>query len=230
VIGHRARGLVLLGAATACAGTAATAVRNEGRQVRAQVGGLVPAVIVTRPVAAGTSFTPSLSATHLAVREVPQRFAPPAALIAVPDSVGSRTTASLRAGDYLTAGVLRSAGPTRAERRQAPPGRVVEVEVSGAATIAPLLQPGIAVDVLITTQRSGSSRTYLALQGVQLASFAARDDAGPHGTSGIASLRVSLREAVLLTAAQSFATELRLVPRPPGDRRQPRFEVREREL
>ena len=34
-----------------------------------------------------------------------------------------------------------------------------------------------------------------------------------------ATLRVSLRQAVVLTAAQNFAREVRLVPRPPGDGR-----------
>jgi pilus assembly protein CpaB len=34
-----------------------------------------------------------------------------------------------------------------------------------------------------------------------------------------ASLRVTLRQAVYLAAAQDFARELRLLPRAPGDRR-----------
>jgi pilus assembly protein CpaB len=225
---RRARGLVLLGAATACAGTAATAVRNESRQVEARVGGLVPAVVVTRPVAAGTSITPVVAATHLAVRRVPQKFVPPAALIAAGDSIGSRTAGSLRTGDYLTSGALRRSAPGH-ERAQ-PHGTIVAVEVAGAQTIAPLLQPGTAVDVLITTEGAAAPRTYVALQRVRLAAFAPGTDGDPHGASGIASLRVSLREAVLLTAAQSFAREVRLMPRQPGDRRQPRFQIRARDL
>jgi pilus assembly protein CpaB len=34
-----------------------------------------------------------------------------------------------------------------------------------------------------------------------------------------ASLRVTVRQAVFLAAAQSFAREIRLLPRAPGDRR-----------
>jgi pilus assembly protein CpaB len=38
-------------------------------------------------------------------------------------------------------------------------------------------------------------------------------------TSAVATLRTTLRQAVYLTAAQSYAREIRLLPRPPGDRR-----------
>ncbi|MFL5826552.1 MAG: hypothetical protein ACJ76V_08525, partial [Thermoleophilaceae bacterium] len=38
-------------------------------------------------------------------------------------------------------------------------------------------------------------------------------------STSLATLRVTLRQAVFLTAAQSFARELRLLPRPPGERR-----------
>jgi pilus assembly protein CpaB len=85
------------------------------------------------------------------------------------------------------------------------------------------------VDVIVTTEaRSGvgGGRTYLALQDVELlgaraadgGAGAAGDGAAAHA-SAVATLRVTLREAVYLTAAQSFAREIRLLPRPPGDRR-----------
>jgi pilus assembly protein CpaB len=44
------------------------------------------------------------------------------------------------------------------------------------------------------------------------------DGAAAHATA-IATLRVRLREAVYLTAAESFAREIRLLVRAPGDRR-----------
>jgi pilus assembly protein CpaB len=49
----------------------------------------------------------------------------------------------------------------------------------------------------------------------------AGDGAAARATT-IATLRVTLREAVYLTAAQSFARELRLLLRAPGDRRSAR--------
>jgi pilus assembly protein CpaB len=107
----------------------------------------------------------------------------------------------------------------------------VEVRIAGAASIAPLLRPGSGVDVLVTTQGSrGSPRTYLAMQDVSLAGFAAADGAESEEVTGVASLRVSLRQAVLLTAAQTFAREVRLVPRPSGAPPQPRIQVREGDL
>jgi pilus assembly protein CpaB len=71
-------------------------------------------------------------------------------------------------------------------------------------------------------------QTYLALQGVELVDFrpgTSPDPAGEAGSgsasepAGRASLRVTLRQAVLLTAAENFARELRLVPRAPGENR-----------
>jgi pilus assembly protein CpaB len=92
----------------------------------------------------------------------------------------------------------------------------VEVAVAGAGSIAPALHPGSRVDVLITTNggSGGLSRTYLALQAAELVDFRSSD--GGEGKAS-ATLRVTLRQAVLLTAAQNFARELRLVPRPGGD-------------
>src|SRR5205807_9974486 len=88
-------------------------------------------------------------------------------------------------------------------------GRTIEVTAAGAGALAGSLQPGTRVDVLITTDR----RTYLALQDAEVVAFS------PSSERATAALRVSLRQAVLLTAAQTFARELRLVPRPAGDRR-----------
>ena len=61
----------------------------------------------------------------------------------------------------------------------------------------------------------------LALQDVEvLAARRARAPAGAEadGARVLATLRVSLRQAVYLAAAQSFARELRLLVRAPGDR------------
>jgi pilus assembly protein CpaB len=77
--------------------------------------------------------------------------------------------------------------------------------------------PGGRVDVLVTTGRNGSpGRTRLALQDVQL--LAARPAADDNAGKLVATLRVTVRQAVYLTAAQNFAQEVRLLPRPAGDR------------
>ena len=91
-----------------------------------------------------------------------------------------------------------------------------------------LVGPGARVDVLVTRegQDGGAGRTSLALEDVEVlaAAPAPADDSGgrsggaPAAARVAASLRVTLRQAVYLTAAQSFAREIRLLPRAPGDR------------
>jgi pilus assembly protein CpaB len=97
--------------------------------------------------------------------------------------------------------------------------RSAEVAVAGgeALTSAP---PGTRVDVIVTTEPP-RGRTFLALQDVELLSAKpAPAAAGNEARANtLATLRVTLREAVLLTAAQSFAREIRLLTRAPGDKR-----------
>ena len=218
-MGRRARGLALLGAAAACAGIAASSVSRYTNDVRAQVGPMVPVLRTSEPLAAGTAITANTAARKLEVRRVPVRYAPARALTSRSDAIGSRLAVALDRGDYVLAGTLVVSG----RRPDAGAGgRTVEISVAGAGSLADSLQPGARVDVLITTERgSGPGRTYVALQGAELIAFSS----GPAGSSeagtagATAALRVSLRQAVLLTAAENFARELRLVPRPEGDRR-----------
>jgi pilus assembly protein CpaB len=44
-----------------------------------------------------------------------------------------------------------------------------------------------------------------------------RGDDPSAGPTALATLRVTLRHAIYLTAADNFAREIRLLPRPPGD-------------
>ena len=92
--------------------------------------------------------------------------------------------------------------------------------MAGAAAFEGALRPGVRVDVLITSDRGPAApRTYIALQGIELAGFRPGPGDGSAGEDqkSMASLRVTLRQAVLLTAAENFARELRLVPRPAGE-------------
>jgi pilus assembly protein CpaB len=79
------------------------------------------------------------------------------------------------------------------------------------------------VDVLVTRDRgAGAGATELALQDVEvLAARPAEPADGAARTAGpavAATLRVSVRQAVYLAAAGSFAREVRLLARAPGDR------------
>ena len=82
--------------------------------------------------------------------------------------------------------------------------------------------PGARVDVLVTRDGEGGevAGTELALEDVEvLASRAAGPGARDDGSRRVAAtLRVTVRDAVYLAAAQSFAREVRLLPRAEGDR------------
>ena len=211
----------MLGASAVCAGLAVSAVDRYAGEVEAQVGPLVPVVVATRDIPRGRVVTPAVASASLAERQVPQRFAPPAALRTRGDAVGFEAVSGLAAGDYVGALQLRPArtpAGTGSRRRQ--DARLVEVAVAGARTMSDVLQAGGTVDVLITTERG---RTFLALQRVPVVSFdpdatgAIGDGGQPR--DGRVTLRATLRQAVLLTAADNFAREVRVVPRAPGDDR-----------
>jgi pilus assembly protein CpaB len=92
--------------------------------------------------------------------------------------------------------------------------------VAGGGALANA-EPGARVDVLVTSGREdGAGRTFVALEDVELLGLrAASGEGGEPGPSFLATLRVSARQAVYLTAAANFVQEVRLLLRPPGDRK-----------
>jgi pilus assembly protein CpaB len=227
---RRRRGLLLLSLALASGGLAASQVRERERSVDAKVGPLVPVVVAARDIPPDDPLRPA----DLAVERVPARFLPPDALGASARLAGARPAVPVAAGSYITAGLLQ--GATAAGEGPLEPGeRAVELAVSGGAATAggaaaglPLAGPGAHVDVLVSTQRhDGAGRTYVALENVPLLDLRPLGAAGapvdeamdqPAATA-LATLRVTARQAVYLTAAETFAHEIRLLTRPPGDRR-----------
>ncbi len=217
---RRRRALILLSLALASGGLAASRVSETVQRVEARVGRPLPLVVARHELPAHSRLAPR----DLAVREVPRRFVPRDALAAPAEAAGARIAVPLPAGGYVTAGALE--GPRR--RGGLPSGqRAVEVSVAGGEPLADGAAPGTRVDVLVSTEpHSGEGRTFLALQDVELLSM--RPGAGPGpadegdgkaSAAAIATLRVTLRQAVYITAAENFAREVRLLPRPPGDRR-----------
>jgi pilus assembly protein CpaB len=98
--------------------------------------------------------------------------------------------------------------------------------VAGAEALGGLAGPGARVDVLVTTEGRGGTngRTQLALEDVELLALRAgggadAPTAADKPGAATATLRVTLKQAIYLTAAQNFAREIRLLPRAPGDRR-----------
>jgi pilus assembly protein CpaB len=219
--------VVLLSLALACGGLAASQVHTRAQAVEAEVGPLVPVVVARGDVSPRSR----LRAEQLAVRQVPERFVPRDAVVSPQQVVGQRVAGALAAGGYVTQGALASGADREAGGGGAPirgGERSMDVAVAGGEALAGA-GAGTRVDVLVTTEpRSGGAagRTYLALQDVELlgARAAAGSDAGGGGGAAahattLATLRVTLREAVFLTAAQSFAREVRLLVRAPGDTR-----------
>jgi pilus assembly protein CpaB len=238
-VSRRARAVALIGLSAICAGLAASLVNGYVRDVRAQVGPLAPALVASKQIPRGKLLTPASAPAYLSERRVPARFVPPQTFHLVRDALGLRTLGVVPAGTYVGRTQLgtptsRSSRPTSASPAGA---RLVEVPIVGSGTLSDGLRPGVRVDVLITSERGPSSpRTYLALQRVELVDF--KDATGDSGIEGnarrseaTATLRVTLRQAILLTAAQNFARELRLVPREVGDdRRIPAIAVSAQDL
>jgi pilus assembly protein CpaB len=219
---RRRRAVLLLALALASGGIAASRVSGRAAEIEGQIGPLVPVVVARQDLAAGAR----VAAGALAVRQVPQRFVPADALSAPEQVVGRRAGAPVAAGGYLTAGTFASGDPALGEPAPLARGqRSIELPVAGGQALEGAA-PGTRVDVLITTEsRSGAGRTFLALQDVELLGVRAADDgarsqdgAAAHA-SALATLRVGLRQAVYLTAAESFAREVRLLVRATGDRR-----------
>ena len=90
--------------------------------------------------------------------------------------------------------------------------RAAEVVARGSPD---LITPGARVDVVVTRERRDSQ---LALENVEVLSARPVTEEGT-GPQVAATLRVTVRQAVYLAAAATFAAEIRLLARPPGDDR-----------
>jgi pilus assembly protein CpaB len=218
----------MLGLSAICAGLAVSLVRDYSNEVRAQVGPLVPVAIARTEIARGKTVTPANASAYVWERRVPERFVPPGSFRGASDVIGLRALIRVPAGAYLGQAQLGESVPGAAPAGSARVrgARVVEVPVAGATALGAVLRPGVRVDVLVTSERGpGPPRTYLALQRIELVDFrppgegATFSEGDAREADAVAALRVSLPEAVLLTAAQNFARELRLVPRPQADER-----------
>ncbi len=229
---RRRRAVFLLALALACGGLAASEVGRRVAEVESRTGRPVPVIVAARDVKPGGR----LRSADLALRDVPERFAPPDAVRSAAELSGAPVPGGLRRGAYVTVAALAAGGRgggrdagARALRRGE---RAVQVTVAGGQLLSRSAGAGARVDVLVSTEpRDGPGRTFLALEDVELLAVggaapapqrspdgAAGEGSGAEaGGSATATLRVTQRQAVYLTAAQNFARELRLLTRPVGD-------------
>jgi pilus assembly protein CpaB len=188
-----------------------------------RLGPQVDVLVAARDIAAGARVTRGA----VGVRRVPVRFAPSDALPSAEVVVGARTAAAVAAGGYLTASLFKDGnqGEDGGLRRGE---RAVTVEVGGGSAVE-ALRPGARVDVLVSTETGAAGgRTTMALAGVELLRVESEaatayeagdtvDGSSRAGPTALATLRVSVEQAIYLTAADNFAREIRLLPRPSGD-------------
>lgn len=220
---RRRRALLLGGLALVLGGLAASNVAGREAALQRRIGHLVDVVVAREPIAAGAT----LRERSLAVRRVPLRFAPRSRIASPGTLAGLRAAVDIAAGSDLVASMVGDGRPAGMGAAIAPGERVAQV----VALASPqLVTPGSRVDVLVTPEprAGGGGEAVLALEDVEVvdAAPAADGDAPAGGSSGrpaagarvAASLRVTLRQAVYLAAAQDFARELRLLPRGDGDR------------
>jgi pilus assembly protein CpaB len=205
----RRRRAVLLLALAALLGTlAASDVARRESALREAVGPPVPVVVAARDLRAGDR----LDGRALGVRRVPARYAPREAFATPAALAGARTAVPVAAGTDLAPALVDDG--TRPGPPVAPGERVAELVAHGSPD---LVGPGGRVDVLVTRDRGPDrGETTVALQDVEVLAARAAP-AGEDGPRVAVRLRTTLRQAVFLAAAESFAREVRLLPRAAGD-------------
>jgi pilus assembly protein CpaB len=212
---RRRRAAVLLGLAFVLGGLAASDVAGREAALRRAVGPTVPVVVARTPIRAGDA----LERRNLAVRQVPARFAPTLAYASPTALEHAKAAVAVAAGEDLSPALIDAGAAGGAPVRSGE--RVADLVARGPAG---LIRTGTRVDVLVTRERGdGAGSTSVALEDAEVLAahaVAAEDTGEGAGSDRVAvSLRVTVRQAVYLAAAESFARELRLLPRAAGDRR-----------
>lgn len=210
---RRRRAAALLGLAMLLGTLAASDVAGREAALRRSLGPTVPVVVARSRLAPGDR----LEGRRLAVRRVPSRYAPAAGYASVEALAGTRAAVAIGPGEDVVPAAVDDG--SRAAGAPVRPGeRVADLVALGPPD---LVQPGGRVDVLVTRERGdGGGSTTLALEDAEVLAARPATAADGDATPRVAvSLRVTLRQAVYLAAAQSFARELRVLPRAAADRR-----------
>lgn len=211
------RAALLLGLALVLGGLAASDVARREAALDRELGPTVDVVVARGNLERGRR----LRLGDLGLRRIPRRFAPAGAVAAPEDVVGAKLAIPVARDAYVSRDQL-DAGDRPAAPPVRPGERAAEVVALGSAEF---VVPGARVDVLVTREgRDGlPGGTELALEDVEvLDATPGPEPASPRDRGAptiLATLRVDVRRAVYLAAAEAFAREIRLLPRAPGDRR-----------
>jgi len=213
---RRRRAAALLGLALLLGVLAASDVAGREAALRRQLGPAVPVVVVRAPLRAGER----IARAALAVRQVPERYAPPGALRDPAAAVGQRAAVAIAPHSDLSASLLAVPGADAEPRGPAlrRGERALDLVAVGAADA---VVAGARVDVLVTYdgRAGGPGPTRLALADVEVLAARPPPGADEAPSAGglprvLATLRVTVRQAVALTAAAATARQVRLLPRP----------------
>jgi Flp pilus assembly protein CpaB len=147
---------------------------------------------------------------QLALRAIPERFAPPDALNDPADAIGGRLQTAIPAGAFVTRSVLSGADelPGRFKLRRSE--RAISVE----AVVSPLgetLSTGDRVD-LLASGFGGDQSTVSLISGAEVLDVADGSAAGRARPT----LRLAGDQVAAVVRADVFAHELRAVVRPVG--------------
>jgi len=212
---RRRRALLFLLLALLTAAGAATIANGYGESAVRGYGSLRPVVVLAEDVAAGRRIGPREVEADLEQRRVPDRFAPPGALLAPEEALGLVARAPLPAGSYLLGAQLGVGHPQRRGPRLGEGRRPVEIAVSGAdALLSAGPSAGSTVDVVVTSEPRGPGpgRTYVAAAGVPLLRLRPGVEGPGPGATAAATLGLTKRQALRLIAAESFARGVTLLP------------------
>lgn len=205
---RRRRGFVLAALALILGGLAASDVSSREAAIDRRLGPAVPVVVAGTDLPAGRV----VRASDLAVRQVPARYAPAAAFANPSEAAGLRTTAAVVHGTDLVPALVADddAGGTASLQ----PGERVAL----LTAIAPikLIRPGGRVDVVIVrADQDGNRISTTTIRNVEvLAATPAGEDNDSGAPRVTVTLRVRGRQAIYLAEAPSFASAIRLLPRP----------------
>ncbi len=213
---RRRRAVLLGGLAVLLGALAASEVSRREAEIERRVGGSVAVLVAARPIERGQAVTDE----SLAVRQVPEHFAPKLSFASVDQVIGARAAVDIEVGADLQPSLLQGADPGAAGALDVASAdqRIARLIVVGSASE---IRVGSRVDLLITRDDSaGVARTKVGLRDaevIQASAAPAVEDGANAGLPRVAlALRVTLEQAVLLAEAQDSARGLRALPRPPA--------------
>ena len=213
---RRARAVGFLAAAVVCALLAALAAAGYRSKVEAGYGPLRAVVVAAKDLPGGEPIGPDDLATRLALRRVPQRFAPESTLRRPSDALGREPIAAIPAGAYVLGAQLRVPRPKGSPTPGLGGGRrpvQLAVQGAGALLVGDSAPEGERVDVIVSIP-SGlgrSGRTYIAASRVRL--LALEGPGGP-GEDWTATLALTRAQALELIEAESSGRQIRLLLAP----------------